>query len=336
MTGVGILGLGGIGATHARVIASLAPALHLVAYSSEGSVDPAVVGRARHVTPPELVADPAVDLVVITGPSNLHADHADQAIAAGKAVVVEKPLATTAAEAHRLVDRWRASGSFGSVIAQRRLEPQHRAIKDLLDSGALGQPLVAEVSVLWWRTPAYYGSAPWRTEAPGGGVLMNQALHQLDLLVWLLGPAAEVSAMTANLVHDMAPEDTAMAVVRLASGALATIGASTATRPGSPARIRVRTERGAFALDHATITEWDYEHVARPEPADVVGDGAGDPTAIGDAGHRAQWLDIADALASGRAPAIPLDEGLAVVDLIDAVYRAATSGVRERVGRPTD
>jgi len=333
-TRVGILGLGSIGETHARVVTALSPRLELVAYSCGDDRAAELAGRVpgRRESPEELLADPDVDLVVITTPSNQHGEQALAALAHGKGIVVEKPLATTAARAEEVVAAWRASGLFGAVIAQRRFEPQHVAIKRLLDAGELGRPLVGEISVLWWRTPDYYRAASWRREPPGGGVLMNQALHSVDLLTWFLGEATEVAAIDGNLVHDMGAEDTSIAAVRFASGALGSIIASTATRPGMPARLGVHTDRGSFELDHAAITRWDFPGVGRPDAGTPTVSGAGDPSAIGDAGHRQQWLDIADALETGSEPGLTLADGLPAVRLIDAIYRSDATGRRQSVG----
>lgn len=321
---VGILGLGAIGETHARVISSLAPRLELVAYSCGQRRAADLAGRipGHRESPQQLLADPAVDLVAITTPSNQHAKYTLAALACGKGVVVEKPLATTAAEAEEVVKAQRAAHVFGTTIAQRRFEPQHIAIKKLLDTGQLGRPIFGQTSLMWWRDPGYYHDARWRTQPPGGGVLMNQGLHNIDLLTWFMGQATEVAALNGNLIHPMPVEDTSVAAIRFASGAMGAVLASTATRPGSPAQLAIYTDRGRLSLDHATITQWDFPDVARPSTTAATGSGAADPGTIGDAGHRAQWLDIADAIEAGREPSIPLSEALPVIRLIDAVYKS--------------
>lgn len=331
---VGIVGLGSIGATHAACLAELGDEAQLVAYSSQRIVPPEVLasGNARRMEPEAVLAASDVDLVVISGPSNLHGVHALAALQAGKHVVVEKPMATTAAAARDVVAAWREAGVVGSVIVQRRLESQHVELKRLLDAGALGRPLLAQVDVCWWRPPEYYNQAPWRTQPPGGGVLMNQALHSVDLLVWLLGPASEVAAINGNLSHDLACEDSSVAAVRFRSGALGSIVATTATPPGSPAKLRLFTDRGTIELDHAAITRWDVPDVPQPEATEQIASGAGNPAAIGIAGHLTQWRDVLAAVRTGRQPAISLADGLDVVELIDAIYAADTTGVRQRVG----
>ncbi|MGC3954397.1 MAG: Gfo/Idh/MocA family oxidoreductase, partial [Propionicimonas sp.] len=318
-------------ATHAQAIAALAPELELVAYTGSRGLPTTVPDGVPRATEAELLRSDA-DLIVIATPSNLHGEQALAAIAAGKGVVVEKPIATTAAQGRELVGAWRRAAVFGAAIAQRRLEPQHLAIKALLDSGELGVPRLAEVSVCWWRSPEYYAQAPWRALPPGGGVLMNQALHNVDLLVWLLGEADQVAALTGNLAHDLRCEDTAVAAVRMKSGALATITASTAAPPGRAAGLRLYTDRGYVALDHSSIVEWEFPGIEPPAVATAAVSGAGDPSAIGVVGHLAQWRDIAEAIAEGRQPAVTLADGLASIELIDAIYRASDGGTTVRVG----
>lgn len=329
---VGLLGLGNIGRTHAQAIEALGdPRVRLTAYTG-GKADQPGLEDARSVTADQLLTSDDVDLVVIATPSELHAEQTVAAMRAGKGVVVEKPLATTLVDAQSVVETWRSTGAFGATISQRRLERQHVRLKELLDGGALGRPLIGEVLVHWWRDPGYYQAAEWRTKAPGGGVLMNQALHSVDLLTWLLGPATEVSGLTANLHHDIEAEDTATATVRFRNGAFGSIVASTATPPGRPARLTLQTTTGYVEIDHADITAWEFPGVDPPEPEDVAS-GFNDPAAIGFAGHLAQWQDIVEAYRTGRQPAITIADGLAAVELIDAVHRSNSTGTSVRVNQ---
>lgn len=331
---VGILGLGSIGRTHAQAIAALDdPGVRVTAYSGSGAGADLDLGAARRLDPPDLVTDDDVDLVVIATPSDLHAEQTITAMRAGKGIVVEKPLATTAPAAREVVDTWRQTGVFGATISQRRLESQHLRIKELLDAGELGRPILGEVAVYWWREPAYYTAAPWRAQAPGGGVLMNQALHNVDLLTWFLGPAAEVTGVTGNQAHQIDAEDTATAAVRFHSGAMGVVVASTATPPGRPARLALHTTTGFAEIDHADVVGWSFPGVEPPPPA-AVASGSSDPAAIGFAGHLAQWRDIVDAYRAGRQPTITIADGLPAVELIDAVYRSSREGTTIRLEHP--
>lgn len=332
---IGILGLGNIGRTHAEAIGALGDVnVRVTAYSGTGSVDGLNLALARRISPQELVSADDVDLIVIASPSELHASQAIAAMRAGKGVVIEKPLATTVIAARDVVATWRGTGVFGAMISQRRLESQHLKIKELLDAGELGRPLLGEVAVHWWREPTYYRAAPWRAQAPAGGVLMNQALHNVDLLTWFLGPAAEVCGLTANQHHQIEAEDTAAATVRFHSGALGVIVASTATPPGRPARLLLHTTTGFVEMDHADITHWSFPGVDAPEKTESIASGDSNPAAIGLSGHLAQWRDIVDAYRQDRQPAITIADGLPAVALIDAVYRSNHEGTKIILEQP--
>ena len=162
--------------------------------------------------------------------------------------MVEKPLALDPADADRVIATCRESGVLLSVISQRRWYPAVRRVKAAIDEGRIGTPALATLEVLGWRGPEYYAMDAWRgTRAgEGGGVLVNQAVHQLDLLCWFLGEPVEVDGFTANVNHpEIEVEDTAVAVVRFASGALATLTASNAQRPGLWGRVHVHGRNGA-------------------------------------------------------------------------------------------
>lgn len=334
-TRIGIVGLGSIGRTHAQAIEALGDIdVGVTAYSGSGSVDDLDLASARRTSAEELVSADDVDLIVIATPSELHADQAIAAMRSGKGVVIEKPLATTAIAARDVVSAWRDTGVFGAVISQRRLESQHIKIKALLDAGELGRPLLGEVALHWWREPTYYTAALWRAQAPAGGVLMNQALHNVDLLTWLLGPAAEVCGFTANQHHQIEAEDTAAATVRFHSGALGVIVASTATPPGRPARLLLHTTTGFVEMDHADIINWSFPGVDPPEKPEPIASGDSDPAAIGFAGHLAQWRDIVSSYREDRQPAITIADGLPAVELIDAVHRSNREGIRIILEQP--
>src|SRR5699024_10814743 len=191
-------------------------------------------------------------------------------------------------------------GVVAAVISQRRLEPEYAALKEMLDSGALGQLRLATTQVHWWREPDYYRAAPWRTSmSAGGGSLMNQGVHNVDLLRWLCGPVAAVTAQYGTLAHDIEAEDPTVATLRFANGALGLISTSTATPPGSPATITLHLDRGVVELGQGEVRRWDVDGVAEPAVASGIGSGAADPTAIGIAGHVQQWRDVLNSIRTG-------------------------------------
>lgn len=269
-----------------------------------------------------LLARDDIDLIVDTSPSGFHGAHALAAIAAGKGIVVEKPLATTPDEAAAVVAAAAASGAFGSVMAQRRFEPQHQWLHRHLRSGALGEVVAASVSLPWWRDDAYFAAASWRGEAPGGSVLLNQAIHSVDLLLWLLGDVADAAGFGERRRRPGDATDTSVGILRFTSGALATVLASTATPPGTPAVLTLHTTRGTASFTQATTLTWTFADVSPPPAASEVTAGASDPRAIGHVGHVDQWRDILTALRDGRPPSVTLLDGLRAVETCHALLRA--------------
>lgn len=328
---VGIVGLGQIGRTHRQALARC-PDATLVAVAQRREPPPEA-GVDWHADYRELLARPDIDLVAICTPSGLHAEQAVAALEAGKAAVVEKPLALTLADGRRVVRAARERGRFLSVVSQRRTEPACRRLKDALAAGRLGRPVLGEALIRWHRDQLYYDAAPWRgTRAMDGGVLMNQAIHAIDLLRWWLGPVAEVTAASATLARRIEAEDTAVATLRFVSGALGLIAATTAAAAGLPAELNVFAERGVVALHDAAVARWEAPGVPPPPPAEAPGSGSADPAAVGSLGHLRQWRDILDALREGRDPLVTGEAALATLALIVAIEEASRTG---RTVRPS-
>jgi UDP-N-acetyl-2-amino-2-deoxyglucuronate dehydrogenase len=329
--GIAVIGCGGIGHTHARAARDLSGA-RLVGVSSRDADKARRVAEAegcRHTSDAAaLIADPEVALVTIATSSGSHAALALQALAAGKHVVIEKPLAMTAADGRRVIATAAERGLTLSVIFQRRFEPGFQAVAAAVASGALGRVRLIEASCPYFRPQSYYDSAAWRgTIADDGGALMNQGIHLVDLLLWVGGPARRVVAQVATQAHRMEAEDLALAVVSLDSGALATLLASTNLTPGFPHALNVYGEHGAIRTEGGAVTHWSVP--GSDAPAAVVNSaGAASPGGAfwSLAQHRAQLADVVAAIREGRAPAITGQDGLRAVALVEAVYEAARTG----------
>ena len=330
--GVGLIGLGTIGRSHARALDALRERARLRAFSGGDTAAASAAGwpDAAQVQPDELLDRGDIDVVAICSPSGVHAEQTLAALAAGKHVVVEKPLALTAADADRIVGLAAERGLTVSTISQRRLEPEVVAVRRALEAGTLGAIRLATTHVHWWRGEDYYSAAAWRGDpAGGGGSLMNQGVHNVDLLHWLAGPVESVTAQQATLAHDSEAEDTTVATVRLSSGALGLISTTTATPPGTPATLTLHCERGVVEIGQGEITRWDVDGAPAPQigtDVEGIGVGASDPTAIGITGHIQQWSDILAAIVEHREPAITAADGAATVRLIDAITTAARTG----------
>ena len=180
---------------------------------------------------------------------------------------------------------------------------------------------------------SYYDSADWRgTEAMDGGALMNQGIHLVDLLLWLMGPVATVSAMTTTRTHQMEAEDTATAALHFTSGALGVISATTAAYPGLPAELNLFFEQGAVSIYGSEVARWEVANVAPPPDSPAAPGGAADPKAIGMVGHLAQWQEILDELRTGREPLVTGEDASAALAVVLAVYESSQSGRTVRLG----
>lgn len=324
---VGIVGIRGIGAKHAGALHEV-PGVTLAAYSGGSASSGAELGwpQARHMGHQELISDAEVDVVAICSPSHLHGPAAVAVARSGRHVVVEKPMALTVEEAEELVRIQDSGTCVVSVVTQRRFEPVASALKTMLDGGGLGQVRLVVAQMPWHRNEEYFASAPWRGEAAaGGGSLLNQGVHLVDLMAWLCGPVESVTAQAGTQVSDRTAEDTTVATLRFGSGAFGVLATSTATPPGHDATLTIYTDAGMLELTQGVITRWQLPGTPPSSDTAIPGGGA-DPGAIGLAGHVAFWSDVAGAIRDGRSPAIDAHEGARTTALMCAVGEAVASG----------
>jgi predicted dehydrogenase len=357
--GFGILGPGLVGAVHATALSRIPDArLVAVAGATAGSARAAALaaeqGARAHGDLRSLLADPAVDALIVCTPHPLHAEAAIAAAEAGRHVVVEKPMALRPDECDAMIAAADRAGVLLSVVSQRRWYPAVRRVKDAIDHGRIGRPALGTVEVLGWRGPEYYAMDAWRgtLAGEGGGVLVNQAVHQLDLACWFLGEAIDVDGWTANVNHPgIEVEDTAVAIVRFGSGAVGSIVASNSQRPGLHARIHVHgsdgwsvgveTDRGSIFVagvtppSLATTDLWTIpgeedrpERWTREDAAEVEG------LDLATHFHEVQLRDVVAAIRDGRPPAVTGDDGRRTVVLMAAIDEASRTGGRVHPGAP--
>ena len=332
----GIVGTGMIGRYHAEAIRATEGAeLTAVCRSSAQGAEEAAreYGVPCETSYESLLARRDVDAVCLCTPSGLHAAQTLAAAAAGKHVLVEKPMALTLADADAMIAACRAAGVRLGVALQRRTDPTFRAVRDAIGAGDLGPLVLGTVSVPYVRPQSYYDSAAWRGTwaLDGGGALMNQGIHLADLLVWYMGDPVEVSARQATLAHQIEVEDCVAASLRFTSGALGTLVATTAAAPGFPHRVEVYGGRGGVQIEGEDVVRWDGEARARvpPHVAATAAAGAGaSPTGIKAAGHVRLVGDLVAAIREGRPALVPGEEGRRSLALVLAVYESA------RLGRP--
>ncbi len=342
--GFAIVGTGMVARYHAEAVSRTAGArLVAVCGSSPGRSAEAAerFGVPYESSYEALLARGDVDVVCVCTPSGLHAAQTIAAAQAGKHVLVEKPLALTLADADAAISACGAAGVLLAVALQRRSDPAFRAVREAIESGDLGRMVLGTVSVPYSRPQSYYDSAAWRGTwaLDGGGALMNQGVHLVDLLLWYMGDVVEVQAHADTLAHEIEVEDCVAAVLRFASGALGSIVATTAAAPGYPHRVEVYGDRGGVQIEGEGVARWEggssrpEELAPSPTLASPAPAGAGaSPTGIGHEGHTRLVGDLVAAIREGRAPLVPGEEGRRALAVVLAIYEAARTGQPVRPG----
>ncbi|TVQ34768.1 MAG: gfo/Idh/MocA family oxidoreductase [Spirochaetaceae bacterium] len=346
-TGFGIVGLGLIAEFHARAIAA-AEGARLAACMSR---DPGKAARfaqthggRAYSSVDALVRDPDVAVVCVCTPSGVHLESALAAIEAGRHVVVEKPLEITLERCDQMIEAATRRGVQLAGVFPSRFHDVARVTRQAVDAGRLGRLALANAYVKWYRSQEYYDGGGWKgtQRYDGGGALMNQSIHAIDLLQWLAGPVESVHALTATLAHErIEVEDTAVAVLRFANGALGSIEGATSVFPGFYKRIELLGAEGSIALEEEDIVVWRFadEHPdddrvrRRFGQATHTGGGASDPAAIGFHGHQRQFEDLLRVLNGSQAkPLVDGEEARKSVAIILSIYESARNGREVRVG----
>src|SRR5437870_2412611 len=308
MPGFAIVGCGLIARFHARALADI-PRAKVVALVSRKPANAQAVADAAGIQPQiytELgpaLARRDVDAIIVTTPSGAHLEPALAAAAAGKHVVVEKPLEVTLERCDRIIETCARNRVQLCTIFPSRFGDANRTLKAAVDAGRFGRLTLGETTCKWWRPQSYYDEGGWKgTKAlDGGGALMNQAIHNVDLLLWMMGPVTHVSGFTATLAHErIEVEDTAVACLRFASGALGVIQATTSVHPGLPKTIAVHGDRGTVVIEQDDLLRWEFQP-ARPEDEALkqrfavktgASGGSSNPAAISHQGHARQLADL--------------------------------------------
>jgi UDP-N-acetyl-2-amino-2-deoxyglucuronate dehydrogenase len=330
--GIGILGCGTIGPLHAEAAQGLTGA-RLVAVADR-LVERAQKLAAHHGVEAcrsvqELLAVPGVDLVCICTPSGTHAELGTQVAQAGRHVVVEKPMDTNLAAAAQLARSCAAAGTELSVISQHRFDDGVVRLRQALRTGELGPVALVEGRAWWYRSQHYYDADEWRgTYAMDGGALMNQGIHLVDLILHLFGPARHVGARVATQAHAMEAEDTAVAHMQLASGAVGALSISTATFPGAAETLAVSGPRASVSLQAGQVSSWE---LVDGERMGSCAERGAFTAALGSKGldvtaHRAQLQDVVDAVHRGEHPAVGAKDGWDALALVLAAYESARTG----------
>ena len=334
VTHIGLIGAGNISETHARACREI-PDLEIVAVHGANHARArklaALYGGVAYETLPQLLAHRPLDAVVIGSPSGVHAEEGVAAVRAGLHVLVEKPIDVTVAAADRLITAAREADVRVGVLFQDRTQPSFVRLRELLAQGSLGRPLLASARVKWYRAPEYYTGSRWRgTRAlDGGGALINQGIHTIDLLLWLLGPVVRVLADAATLLHGIEVEDTTLGILEFESGVRASFEATTAAYPGYPRRVELTTTEGTVVIEHDRVVAADLRTQVDGLLPDVQPDtnrSASSPVVSDVRGHQRLIEDFVAAIREGRDPLCSGLEGRRSVAVIEAIYKSAREG----------
>ena len=335
--GFAIIGTGAIAAIHAKAIAEI-PTATLVAVYNRTKAKAEAFAKTydckAYDSLDDLLEDPNNHIICICTASGVHLEAAEKSLRAGKHCLIEKPLEVTPDRCDSIISMARQKALKVGTIFPTRFYPNSIKIKEQLNQGCFGELVIGSAYVKWQRKPAYYQSAAWRGtwELDGGGALMNQGIHAVDMLLWYMGPAVHVSAITANRLHqEIEVEDTVIAQVLFKNGALGTIECSTAAYPGTEKRIEIIGTKGSAILEENNLRLWEFQDQEQedlPKTMATVSGGVSDPMAIGHYAHQLLIEDFISAIDNNRAPSIDGEEGRKSVELICAIYQSAKEGKR--------
>ena len=329
---VGIIGTGAIAGMHARAYRNIG---YTVRVCTNVTQDTGRAFAARHgaefvATYEDVCRHPEVDFVDVCTFPSFRLDVVRACALSGKPVQVQKPMSTTVATAREMVDTARSAGIPLGVVSQHRFDRASLFLSSAIRAGRLGKLLQCDAYVKWWRSDEYYArpvKGSWETE--GGGALINQAIHQVDLLLWLAGPVRELFGMwQLGAGHAIESEDVVSAVMRYENGATGVIQAATALWPGYSERVEVHGTKGSAIITGDQLTAWDVKDDSGDPPplSSGVASGASDPMAISVESFERQFLDFGDAIRTNRKPLVAGEEGYAALVLVDAIYRSCRTG----------
>jgi len=331
---LGIIGCGVIGTVHADVL-QMVKGARLVAVAD---IVPEVAqnlaerhGVAWYQDYHEMLARDDIDAVTICTPSGMHADQAVDAARAGKHIITEKPMAIHLADADRMIAAAKEAGVQLGVIFQNRFYRDVVRVRLAVQRGLFGRLTVGNALVRWWRSNEYFAAARWRGTwaLDGGGALMNQSIHYIDLLQWCMGPVDQISAYAGTLAHNIETEDVATAALRFRNGALGIIEGTTTANPGFAARLDIHGDRGGASIEAQELVDWKVPEgngILADDDPELAGTYAPEPGAPWWHGHIAMLQACIDALREGRPMPITGEEGRKSVEIILAIYKSARTG----------
>lgn len=328
--GFGVVGIGGAGLNHLKSIKQLDQA-RVVAINTRNKETGHKVSQANdckfYAHFDELLNDSEVDAVVLTNPPEANYGYIIKAAQAKKHIIAEKPISTTTEQAREIIKVCEENGVTLAIIFQHRFDSASLYVKQLLEQNQLGRIRMITVHLPWYRGNDYY-NVEWRRtkKLSGGGVLMIQAIHYIDLMLWFAGEVDKVTGFTATLGHEgIEVEDTAVASVKFKSGALGSVSATTCALPGYSQSMEIYAEKGSVIIRDDKITDIHVNSILN-HPKELFHQGAGettavnDPTAISLDSLISQYEDFIHSVVNHKAPIADGKEGLKVVELIETIY----------------
>ena len=348
MTHIGIIGGGNISDTHARAAREI-PGVEIAAWYGHNQDKTRrlseLYGGTLYETLQSFLEHRPMDLVLIGSPSGMHAEQGVAAARQGLHLLIEKPLDINTERIDLLVKECDQAGVKLGVFFQDRVAPGIRNLKEMLDQGRAGKPILVSGCVKWYRPPEYYGDSRWRGTwaLDGGGALMNQGVHTVDLLLWLLGDVQRVSAKAITAFHDIEVEDTVVATLEFASGAIGVLQVATSVYPGYQRRVEVTGSEGTIILEHDRVIAADLRNPPSNLPRSSESNqnpGATSPIVSDVSGHQRILEDFLRAIEANGQPICDGREGRRSVELVQAVYEASRTGQsvslqRNHLAQPT-
>ncbi|MEO9003127.1 MAG: Gfo/Idh/MocA family oxidoreductase, partial [Ginsengibacter sp.] len=340
--GFGIVGAGMISHFHAKAIGEIKNAKLLGIYSTNKTKSDQFAEKHQctaYATLDEMLSVPEIHIICICTPSGIHLEPAIASIKAGKNCIIEKPLEITVERCDEIIEAARNAGVFIGVIFPSRFYEASKQLKKSLDEKRFGDLVLGDAYVKWSRTTEYYQSGKWRGtwKYDGGGALMNQGIHSVDLLQWYMGEVESVQSVSGNIRHkDIEVEDTIVSTVKFKNGALGTIECTTGVFPGSLKRVEIMGTAGSAILEEDQLIQWQFKEESKEDETirnsmqsgAVSHGGASNPSDISFVGHQRQIEDFIHAIETNGKPLVDGEEGRKSVEIVCAIYESARLGNR--------
>jgi predicted dehydrogenase len=331
--GFGIIGCGVISGTHRTAIeqveaAELIACCDVIEERAKAFAEEAELGDNYYRDLEDMLARDDIQVACVCTPSGMHSEHAIAAAQAGKHILCEKPLDVTL---KKIDDMIAAAGDNNVKLAgvfQRRTYESTRRVREAVRTGKLGKLVLGDCYQKYFRSHEYYASGDWRAtwELDGGGALMNQGVHGIDLIIHLMGPVKRLSGYCRRMVRNIPVEDTAVALLEFENGALGVLEGTTSVTPGEGCRVEISGDNGTIILSGDTITKWAIEGEEEEEAEAETEGTASDSTAITATGHVQHVGDLCDAIINDREPEIPGSEARRAIEVIKAIYKSSREG----------